>query len=160
MGLGAGTVYIPSVAVISHYFQKKRALAMTIVAAGSSLGSVIHPIMLNNTMFGSLGFANSVRASAGLVSGMLLIACCLMHPRLPPPKKSLGFLPAIKKFSRDPAYIFGTLGYVVSDTVVAVEIHRHGLACLSSPLATTSRSSTFSSMPPDMALVRPSLSTR
>ncbi|KAJ7433451.1 hypothetical protein B0H11DRAFT_2296850 [Mycena galericulata] len=44
MGIGVGAVYIPSVAIVSHYFQKRRALAMSIVASGSSLGAVVHPI--------------------------------------------------------------------------------------------------------------------
>ncbi|KAJ6520971.1 major facilitator superfamily domain-containing protein [Mycena vulgaris] len=91
-GLGAGAVYVPSGAVVSHHFQRRRALAMSIVASGSSLGAVVHPIMLNNT-FHRLGFANAVRASAGLVSGLLLIAC-----------KSL------RRFARDNAYIFATVG--------------------------------------------------
>ncbi|KAF7354301.1 MFS general substrate transporter [Mycena venus] len=69
MGIGAGLIYVPSVAIISHYFRTRRALAMTIVASGSSLGAVAHPLMLNYT-FRSLGFANAVRASAVLVSGL------------------------------------------------------------------------------------------
>lgn len=71
-GIGAALLYIPSIAVISHYFSRRRVLAMSIVASGSSLGSVIHPIMLNNTLNGLLSFGNSVRASAGLVAGMLI----------------------------------------------------------------------------------------
>ncbi len=82
---------------------------MSIVASGSSMGAVIHPIMLNNTL-DTIGFVNSVRASAGLVTGMLLIACFLMQTRLPPPKKTIPLIPAIKKFSRDKAYICATLG--------------------------------------------------
>lgn len=135
MGLGAGTVYIPSVAVLSHYFHKRRALAMTIVASGSSLGSVIHPIMLNNTLFSPLGFGNSVRASAGLVSGMLLIACSLMHPRLPPPQQTLGFAQAARKFVRDPAYVFATMGlsiftvgYYFPYFYLQLDATKHGLS--------------------------------
>lgn len=96
-------------AVISHYFVKRRALAMTIVASGSSLGAIIHPIMLNNTL-GSLGFGNAVRASAGLVTGMLSIGCFLMRTRLPPPQHKTDFKKALQKFSRDGAFIAATLG--------------------------------------------------
>lgn len=111
VGIGAGLLYIPSIAVISHYFQRRRVLAMSIVASGSSMGSVIHPIMLNNTLNSSLGFGNSVRASAGLVAGMLLLAIVLMKPRLPPPKTTTPLIPAIKKFARDKAYVYMTIGY-------------------------------------------------
>ena len=110
MGVGAGLLYIPSIAVIAHYFRARRVLAMALVAAGSSLGSVVHPIMLNN-LFGRLGFANTVRASAGLVAGMLLIASLLMKERLPPPTNTPALLPALRKFSRDRVYVLVTLGY-------------------------------------------------
>ena len=85
---------------------------MSIVAAGSSFGSVIHPIMLNNTLNSSLGFGNSVRASAGLVTGMLLLACFLMRTRLPPPAKVTPIVPATRKFVKDGAYVAATFGYV------------------------------------------------
>ncbi|KAJ7859117.1 hypothetical protein B0H13DRAFT_1901578 [Mycena leptocephala] len=62
MGLGAGIVYIPSMATVSYYFQKRRALAMSIVASGSSFGAIIHPIMLNNTLHRSLGFEDALDA--------------------------------------------------------------------------------------------------
>jgi len=97
-------------AVVSHYFVKRRALAMTIVASGSSLGAVIHPIMLNNLLARPLGFGNAVRASAGLVTGLLFVACLLMRTRIPPPKHSTDMRKALKKFSRDGAYIAATAG--------------------------------------------------
>ena len=96
--------------VISHYFHRRRVLAMSIVAAGSSLGAVVHPIMLNNTLNSPLGFGNSVRASAGLVAGMLLVASLLMKERLPPPTDTTALLPALRKFAGDRAYVLVTLG--------------------------------------------------
>jgi MFS family permease len=110
MGLGAGIVYIPSMAIVSHYFQKRRALAMSIVASGSSLGAIIHPIMLNNTLHSRLGFEDAVRASAGLVTGLLLLACLLMHPRLPPPESSPEFWKSLGRFIHDKPYVLATLG--------------------------------------------------
>ena len=83
---------------------------MTIVASGSSLGAVIHPIMLNNTINGHLGFGNAVRASAVLISGLLLTACLLMRTRLPPPEQKTDLRKAVTKFSRDGAYIAATAG--------------------------------------------------
>jgi MFS family permease len=111
MGLGAGIVYIPSMAIVSHYFQKRRALAMSIVASGSSFGAIIHPIMLNNTFHSSLGFEDAVRASAGLVTGLLLLACLLMRPRLPPPPQgSPEFWKSLGRFIHDKPYVLATLG--------------------------------------------------
>ncbi|RDB15653.1 Riboflavin transporter MCH5 [Hypsizygus marmoreus] len=110
-GIGAGVMYVPSIAVISHYFCARRAMAMTIVAAGSSFGAVIHPIMLNNMINGSLGFANATRVSAAMVSVLLLIACLLLRTRPPrggPPTIALG--KALRKFSRDWPYIVSIIG--------------------------------------------------
>lgn len=84
---------------------------MAIVATGSSFGSIIHPIMLNNTLYTSLGFGNSVRASAGMVAGLLVVGNVLMRTRLPPNGQTIALLPAIKKFSHDSAYVFAALGY-------------------------------------------------
>ncbi|KAJ7263671.1 major facilitator superfamily domain-containing protein [Mycena haematopus] len=110
-GIGSGVMYVPSIAVVSHYFQRRRALAMVIVATGSSLGAVIHPVMLNNTLSSSsLGFGNAVRASAGLVSVLLVIACLLMRPRLSPAPTHLPFWKSLWRFAHDRAYVFTTLG--------------------------------------------------
>jgi MFS family permease len=108
MGIGAGLIYVPSVAIISHYFRTRRALAMTIVASGSSLGAIAHPLMLNYT-FRSLGFANAVRASAVLVSGLLLVACLLMHPRLPPATSHPPFWRSLPRFAKDTPYVLAVL---------------------------------------------------
>ncbi|KAJ7502537.1 MFS general substrate transporter [Mycena galericulata] len=114
-GIGAGAVYVPSVAVVAHYFKKRRTLAMTIVTAGSSIGATVHPIMLNNTLRSrNLGFGGAVRASAGLISGLLLIACCLMHPRLPPSQIHPPLWKALRRFSRDVPYILATIGLTTS----------------------------------------------
>ncbi|KAI0341396.1 MFS general substrate transporter [Trametopsis cervina] len=108
-GIGVGLIYVPSVVVVSHYFHQKRTLAMSIVACGAALGSIVHPIMLNNTLHSSLGFGNSVRASAGVVTAMLVLACALMRTRLPPPKVTVPIVPAMKKFARDGAYMCASL---------------------------------------------------
>ena len=38
MGIGSGILYIPSLALVAASFTTKRALAVTIVTAGSSIG--------------------------------------------------------------------------------------------------------------------------
>ena len=85
---------------------------MALIASGSSFGGVIHPIMLNNLINGHVGFANGVRASAGLLGGCLLLAISVMRTKWPKRDESTGakkrVLPiweAVKKFSKDPAYM-------------------------------------------------------
>ena len=94
---------MPSVAVVSHYFRVRRNFAMAIVASGSSLGAVVHPIMLNNTL-DKLGFEKATRAHAGLVSGLMVISCLLIRTRLPP-QQSPPLASSLVKFSRDKGYI-------------------------------------------------------
>ncbi|KAJ7240405.1 major facilitator superfamily domain-containing protein [Mycena haematopus] len=115
-GIGVAMTYVPCVAIISHHFQRRRALAMTIVASGSSLGAMLHPLMLNHTLHSSLSFGNAVRTSAGLISGLLLIACFLVRTRLPPLKQPLNFWQSVRKFARDKPYTAATLGLTIYTT--------------------------------------------
>jgi len=133
--IGAGLMYVPSMAVVSHHFQKRRALAMTIVACGASLGAMLHPIMLNNTLNGRLGFANATRANAGLITGCLLLACFLTRPRLPfnTHQPDLGTL--ARKFVKDGpyvCYIGGTslffLAYYFPLFYLQLDATKHGLS--------------------------------
>ena len=110
-GLGAGMLYLPSITVVSHYFHHRRALAMTIVSSGTSIGAVVHPIMLNNLLGDtSTGFAVAARANAGLISGLLLIACLLMRSRTAPPAKPMHLLAMAVRFAKDRPYVFAALG--------------------------------------------------
>jgi MCP family monocarboxylic acid transporter-like MFS transporter 10 len=119
MGLALGTMYIPSLAVLSHYFQRRRALAMGIAASGSSIGTVIHPIMLNHLFHGPSGFHVGVRASAGLNLGLMTTGVLLMRTRLPPKKTGAKFLPQLVAFLQDPPYVFAISGYLSIFQVIA-----------------------------------------
>jgi hypothetical protein len=66
--------------------------------------------MLNHTLRSQLGFSNAVRASAGLIGGLLMISCLLMRTRLPPSKQPLNLSQSLWKFGRDKPYMAGTLG--------------------------------------------------
>jgi len=57
---------------------------MGLTVAGSSLGGVCYPIMLDR-LFNSVGFGWGVRAVAFLMLGCLLLANCLVRSRLSPP---------------------------------------------------------------------------
>ena len=110
LGLGGGMMHVPSTAVISLYFRKKQALAMTLAAAGSFCGGLVNPIMLNYLFSSRLGFAGTVRASAGLATFILLMACILMRPKLPPPIKRPPIVTMIRKSYKDGAYVTMCIG--------------------------------------------------
>ncbi|KAG1807027.1 major facilitator superfamily domain-containing protein [Suillus subaureus] len=108
-GIGMGLTYGPCMAVVSQHFSKRRTLAMSLVASGSPLGAVIHPIMLNHLLNGTVGFARGVRASAGLVSALLLIACSFMRAReLPAP--TVSYMVVVRKCSHEVLFILMTVG--------------------------------------------------
>ncbi|KAJ7062185.1 major facilitator superfamily domain-containing protein [Mycena amicta] len=116
-GLGSGMTYVPCIAVLSQHFSAppRRALVMTLVASGSSLGAVVHPLMLN-ALLPRLPFGTAVRASAALVAGLLFIACVLVRTRLPPPKTSIDLRKLVRKIVRDKPYAVATLALGIYTT--------------------------------------------
>jgi MFS family permease len=104
MGIGSGLIYLPSMAVQTHHWKKRRSMAMGIVITGkqstmtyirlsqsslgqgSSFGGIVYPIMLNNLFNNSVGFAWGVRASGLLTLIVLGLANLLMSTGLPPLK--------------------------------------------------------------------------
>jgi len=104
MGIGAGLLYTPAVAVQAHHWVKRRALAMGIVITGSATGGIFFPIMLNQLVQGPSGFAWGVRASAFVVLGMLIVANLLMSPN-PAPKNPNDPPPDIKGTLSDVPYL-------------------------------------------------------
>ncbi|KAE9405270.1 MFS general substrate transporter [Gymnopus androsaceus JB14] len=106
MGIGMGMLFMPSLSIASHYFRRRRALAMGIMLAGGSLGAAIYPIMLNH-LFPTVGFAWAVRAQSFLYLGLLVISNLIMKTRLPPGgKKSVD----MKGIMTDVPYMICTAG--------------------------------------------------
>ncbi|KAF8888859.1 major facilitator superfamily domain-containing protein [Infundibulicybe gibba] len=83
MGIAIGVTCVPCLAIVSHYFMRHRSLALGVASSGSAIGGAIQPIMLNSWFHGSLGFHRGVRASAAFNAALMVIAICLMRPRLP-----------------------------------------------------------------------------
>lgn len=104
-----GLIYLPTMAVLAHHFRRKQVFVMGLVVSGGSVGGIVHPLMLNKLLFSPLGFANSVRASAGLNTGFVLLALALMRSRLPT-QNTTRLIPVLKKLATDPPYLFAVLG--------------------------------------------------
>ena len=146
-------MYIPTLAIISHYFQRHRALALGIASTvgshpllfflyssqsqGSAFGGAIHPIMLNSLFHGSVGFNSGVKVSAGLIAGLLIISLLLMKPRYPQnTKKAASILNNFRVFLCDIPYVIMIFAWVIYCPVLyrprwlgAVERHLYPLAC-------------------------------
>lgn len=126
-GLGAGIAFIPAASSVSHWFKRRRALALGILATGSSFGGaslaslalysgssrlcagIIYPIMLNH-LFPRVGFGWTVRAAGFLTLAMLITAILTIRSRLPPRKvtKIFDFSPL-----REKAFLLVTLGETI-----------------------------------------------
>lgn len=72
MGLGAGLLYIPSLALVGVWFSKKRALAMGVVMSGIAVGGVIYITMFDRLLQTST-FPWAIRAI-----GFVALACALL----------------------------------------------------------------------------------
>jgi len=112
LGIGLGCTFIPTVSIAVHHFSRRKVLATGIVMSGSSLGAVIFPILINN-LIGKIGFAKTVRASAYIVLGCLVLGNAIMrtaYDKSPAGKAK----PDIKAFFKEPVYLLSGLGALVS----------------------------------------------
>ncbi|KAJ7829436.1 MFS general substrate transporter [Mycena olivaceomarginata] len=87
MGIGMGLLFVPAVSLPSHYFKAKRSLVMGMAFAGSALGGVVFPIILNHLINGPIGFHWGIRTVAFITAILLVIGNLLTKPRLPTKKE-------------------------------------------------------------------------
>ncbi|RPD53739.1 monocarboxylate permease [Lentinus tigrinus ALCF2SS1-7] len=80
-GIGISLLYSPSVAVLGHWFKRRRALAIGLATGGSASGGVIMPIILGQ-LIPRVGFAWAVRIVAFVVMGCLIVSCLTIRTRL------------------------------------------------------------------------------
>ena len=85
VGIGAGCLFVPSVAILPTYFNTRLGLAIGLAAAGSSFGGVIYPIVLFR-LIDRLGFGWSVRVIGFIAFGTLLVPITVMKLRVKPPQ--------------------------------------------------------------------------
>ncbi|THU92260.1 MFS general substrate transporter [Dendrothele bispora CBS 962.96] len=106
MGIGAGFLYVPALAVQSHHWKERKAFAMGMVTIGSSIGSIFFPIMLNQLFQKpSVGFGWGVRASAFVVLGLLVLANLLMSDKRDLKSEKPKAIPDIRGIMTDVPYL-------------------------------------------------------
>jgi MFS family permease len=111
VGLGAGCIFLPSVAIVATYFTTKRALAIGIVASGGSIGSVIYPIVFYR-LLSEVGFPWATRTIGFIALATLSISIAVLRSRLPPPKVARSMLD-LQAFKNAP-FSFFSLGLFLS----------------------------------------------
>ncbi|KAI9056291.1 MFS general substrate transporter [Trametes sanguinea] len=108
-GIGISILFNPSIAVLGHWFRRRRALAIGITTGGSALGGVLLPIVLGS-LIPKLGFGWAVRVMATILIVCLITACLTIRTRLPP-TKDFSWRTAVDLGGfRDVRYTLATLG--------------------------------------------------
>ena len=107
-------MYVPSLAIISHHFKRRRAAMMSIVASGVALGGITNTIMLNHLLNGPIGFKMGVRISATFTILLLFLSCILVRTRYSAMRHkatSVGFWKATKKCFTEVPSLLTIIGY-------------------------------------------------
>ncbi len=81
IGLGAGGGFAPLMADISHWFVKRRGMAVVVVASGNYVAGALWPIIINAGV-AHLGWRNTFIAIGLVVPVLVLPMCLAMRPRL------------------------------------------------------------------------------
>lgn len=114
IGIGAGFLFVPSVAIISTYFTTHLSTAIGIAASGSSLGGVIYPIMFYKLQ-PQVGFGWATRIIGFMALGMLIIPVTVMRMRVKPAAKRALF--NVSAFKEMPYTVY-VLGSAIGKTVL------------------------------------------
>ncbi|KAH6672264.1 major facilitator superfamily protein [Halenospora varia] len=82
-GVSSAFLTTSALAVVAHWFERKRGFASGIAFVGSSVGGIVFPLVLK-TAFGRWSWAWSIRLIALLVGALMVVANLCVRGRLPP----------------------------------------------------------------------------
>lgn len=83
LGIAHGCLFCPTLAVLSTYFLRRRALVFGVAACGSATGGLVFPSMVRQ-LLPSAGFPWTVRAIGFLQVATMAVANLLARPRIKP----------------------------------------------------------------------------
>lgn len=85
VGIGNGFAFCPALAVLSQYFKRNRAVAVGIASAGSAVGGLVYPAMINKLVFRhDIGYPWTLRIMGFIVLATYIPCLVFFKPRLPP----------------------------------------------------------------------------
>lgn len=131
IGIGCGLTFLPSTAILSQYFHRRRAFVMGIASTGSPLAGVLLPIAFAR-LEPRIGFGWTCRVFAFVLLALSVIPAVFMHARAPPSGKmrSIVDMSAFK----DGAFVlimagsfFGFLTLYVAFFYIQLFAVRHGI---------------------------------
>ncbi|OUM55462.1 hypothetical protein BVG19_g5003 [[Candida] boidinii] len=80
-GFGCALCMNPLMGVVSHWFKKKRAMAMGLATLGGSVGGIVFPLMLNS-LYSRVGFVWAIRILAFTCLVILILSFLMIKERL------------------------------------------------------------------------------
>lgn len=109
-GIGGGLLFTPALALISTYFAKHRAVALTAAATGNATGGMIFPAIVER-LLPRIGFPWTMRALGFLMLGITALNIAFLKTRLPPRKS--GPLLELAAFREIPYSLFSVGMFLV-----------------------------------------------
>ncbi|KAL2863151.1 putative MFS monocarboxylate transporter (Mct) [Aspergillus lucknowensis] len=109
--IGISCLFTPATYSTLTWFHRRRGLAIGIVAAGSSLGGVLFPIMFDH-LITDVGFAWAIRIAAFLILAMLIFGNLTVRSRIKPFPKNLRLIDYLKPL-RERVYLLTSIGSFV-----------------------------------------------
>ncbi|KAL7620146.1 hypothetical protein AAE478_009139 [Parahypoxylon ruwenzoriense] len=79
IGIGCGALFLPSAAILSQYFARRRALVLGIQSVGSPLGGIVFPIIFSRLQ-PRVGFGWATRVIACILLALAVVPLVFMHP--------------------------------------------------------------------------------
>ncbi|KAJ7147858.1 MFS general substrate transporter [Mycena crocata] len=125
VGVASGVIFGPTLAIVSHWFKRRRSTAMGIVASGSSAGGLVIPILVQK-LLPQIGFPWTVRVVALLLFFTTGILNLTLKRRLPPVRTKGGIF-NYKAFKYKPFALY-TFGVFVLLTYIDVSATDAGMA--------------------------------
>ncbi|KHN95261.1 Major facilitator superfamily domain, general substrate transporter [Metarhizium album ARSEF 1941] len=87
LGVGNGFTFCPALSILSQYFEKYRAFAVGLAAAGAAVGGLVYPVLIQWLIFRhDFGFPWTLRVMGFIMLATYLPCIFLFKPRLPPRK--------------------------------------------------------------------------
>lgn len=117
VGVGCGLVFLPSQAILSQYFKRRRALAIGIASTGSPVASMIFPVIFGQLQ-PKIGFPWTTRILAFVMLALSTVPVIFMRMRVPPPGRVRSLID--KKALRDVPFLLFCCGVFLSFMTIYV----------------------------------------
>ncbi|KAH8889987.1 monocarboxylate permease-like protein-like protein [Thozetella sp. PMI_491] len=130
---GASILFFAGLTAVSTWFVRHRALALGITVAGSSLGGIVFPIMVEH-LNAKVGFAWTIRICAFLILALCLFANFTVQSRLRHTPKPINIRDYWQPFREAPfatfalGYFLFYLGFFIPYNFIILEAERYGMS--------------------------------